>query len=200
MRRAYSVNNLLNAKFDTIELLPPFKACIGDPELFGSWIVYGRPFNGKSTLVVALIKMFAELGGFCQTMQSAFERADMQEVSGKVILLSEPIPELLDRLRKRGAPKVVAIDSAQYTGLSYKEYTDMIDEFKPKGILFIIISHATKSYDPKGAIGEGCYFDAFVKIKVRGHRAFFESRYGGTQKYFDVWPDRAQEFYGELNE
>ena len=95
-----------------------------------------------------------------------------------------------ERLRKQRSPKVVIIDSLQYTGLTYTEYKALRDEFRSK--LFIFISHANGG-SPKGAVANSVKYDAFVKVYVEGYRAYPQSRYGGNVPY-TVWPEGAAKY------
>ena len=48
--------------------------------------------------------------------------------------------QLEERLRRRGSPGIVIIDSFQYSGLNYKTYKEFKERHPKK--LFIFISHA----------------------------------------------------------
>jgi hypothetical protein len=80
----------------------------------------------------------------------------------------------------------------QYTGITPKEYKELIDEFSNK--LFIFISHAD-GLKPKGALAQSIYYDAFVCIRVEGFKAFVQkSRYGGNGEIV-ISEQKAREYW-----
>ena len=122
--------------------------------------------------------------GLSMSMQEAIISVGMAEVSRNFILLDkEPISELKERLRRRKSPRVVIIDSVQYTGLTYSDYVSLKEEFRNK--LFVFISHAD-GREPKGNVAKSIRYDAFVKISVRGYAAEIMSRFGGGEKFI-IW-------------
>ncbi len=200
IKRAVSVNELYNKNYKTVPFEGVWKNSIGEPEIRGSWIISGNPSNGKTSFALQLLKYFAQLGFRCAydsleegasySMKLAFKRVGMVDVKSRVILLDkEPISELKKRLRLRKSPDIIAIDSIQYTGMTYKEYKDLQDEFRNK--LFIYISHA-KGKNPAGGVAESIRFDAFVKIWVEAYIAHPQSRYGGGDP-FVIWEEGANQ-------
>ncbi|MCG9911875.1 MAG: AAA family ATPase [Flavobacteriales bacterium] len=200
-KRALSVSSVLTTKRKLLEFDGRFLEAIGNPEVRGSWIIYGVSGSGKTSFCMQLAKYLTNFGrvaynsleeGNSQSIRMAFERVKMHEVGGKLILLDgEPIEELKQRLRRQRAPRFVFIDSIQYSGLSYDQYRELINEFK--NTLFILISHAERK-QPSGAVAKSIKFDAFVKIRVEGYIAYPMSRYGGGSPYI-VWDQKAHDYY-----
>ncbi|WP_297096450.1 hypothetical protein [uncultured Draconibacterium sp.] len=204
LSRAISVSQLESMKFNEIPFEGAWEAMMGRPELGGSWLIWGDSGNGKTRFALQLCKYLALLGyrvaydsleeGASVSMKKAFKAVGMSEVKRKVILLdSEPVEDLKIRLRKRRSPEVVVIDSVQYSGLNYRDYTALRKEFKNK--LFILISHAD-GRNPSGRTAKSIRYDAFVKIHVEGYRAFALSRYGGGQPY-TIWKAGAEAYRNE---
>lgn len=204
LNRAISVSQLETMTFNELPFEGEWEALVGRPELRGAWLISGDSGNGKTRFTLQLLKYFAMLGvrgaydsleeGASKSMKQAFKDVGMSEVTRKVILLDkESIEELKERLRKRRSPDVIAIDSVQYSGMNYRDYINLINEFRNK--LFLIISHADGK-QPAGRTAKSIKYDAFVKIRVEGYRAFALSRYGGG-KHFDVWPEAARKYYNE---
>ncbi len=174
----------------------------GTPEMLGAWIIWGGSGSGKTTFVMMLCKYLTKFGrvaynsmeeGDSESIKLAFLRVDMKAVRKRIIFLpNEPMDELKDRLRKHKAPEIIVLDSIQYSGMSYKDYKDLRNEFP--NTLFLIISHA-EGKEPSGKVAKSIRYDAFVKIRVDGYRAFVTSRYGGGVP-FDVWKEKAEEFHG----
>ena len=200
MKRALTITDIRNYKTKTYLLDGGLDLALGEVELTGSWIVWGGSANGKTRFALQLTKALAKHvrvaydsleEGLSLSMQHAIEEVGFADVKRNFILLDgEGIDELKERLRKQRSPKVVIIDSLQYTGLTYTEYKALRDEFRSK--LFIFISHA-EGHNPKGAVANSVKYDAFVKVYVEGYRAYPQSRYGGNVPY-TVWPEGAAKY------
>lgn len=200
MKRALTITDIRNYKTKTYLLDGGLDLALGEVELTGSWIVWGGSANGKTRFALQLAKALAKQvrvaydsleEGMSLSMQHAIEEVGFADVKRNFILLDgEGIDELKERLRKQRSPKVVIIDSLQYTGLTYTGYKKFRDEFRNK--LFIFISHA-EGHNPKGAVANSVKYDAFVKVYVEGYRAYPQSRYGGNVPY-TVWPEGAAKY------
>lgn len=209
MARALSVTELLNKKYKLFEFTDEWFDAFGCPERTGVWFVWGNSGNGKTSFVLALIKYLArfckvaynslEEGG-AHTMQSAFIRAGMIEVSRRVLLIEgEGIDELEARMNKRRSPDVYVIDSLQYMGLTYERYKKLKERHRDKLIIFV--SHADGKL-PEGRPAKKIMYDSSLKIWVEGYKAFSKGRYigpnGGT---YTIWPEGAQTYWlGKSNE
>lgn len=205
MKKAYSIYDIRRFRPTTMKFDGEWLAAIGMPERTGSWLIWGKSANGKTRFALQLARYLATFHrvvydsleeGLSLTMQNAIAEVGFADVKRTFSLLDkEPISQLRERLKKRNAPKIVIIDSVQYTGISYEEYKQLRDE--NPGKLFVFISHADGS-EPKGNVANSIKFDANVKIYVEGYRAMPQSRYGGGQPY-DVWPQRAEEYWSGRN-
>jgi len=178
----------------------------GEPELTGTWLIWGNSGNGKTRFALQLAKYLA---GFCKvaynsleegvslSLRTAIEQVNFNGTGRNLILLDkEPIAELITRLEKPRSPEVIIIDSVQYTGLKYTEYKKLRNRFRRK--LFILISHAEGKM-PEGRVAKSIRFDAMVKIWIEGYRAWPVSRYGGGQPY-TIWQEGAAKYYNEDSE
>lgn len=204
LKRAKTINELLNTNFKVLDFEGDFEALIGKPEMKGSWIIWGESGNGKTSFTMQLCKYLTKFGrvaynsleeGASESVKQALIRFNMKEVSRRMILLDkEPIVELTERLKRRKSPDVIVIDSLQYSGMNYKQYKDLRDQFNNK--LFIFISHADGK-KPAGRVAASVKYDAFVKIRVEGHKAFSISRYGGGVPY-TIWSEGADQYWSEL--
>ncbi len=205
MKRAYSVKNVMDAKFRTLPFDGEWLSAVGTPELTGSWMIYGAPKNGKTTFAMMLAKYLTRFGrvaydsveeGLSQTIKMAMERVGMEEVGHRLILLDkEGVDELAERLARRKSPGIVVIDSVQFLGLNFSQYKRLKKQFPDK--LFVYISHV-KDRKPEGSTAQSIWRDANVYFNVEGYRAFPVGRYGGG-KYIDVWPEQAAEYWGFEN-
>jgi hypothetical protein len=204
MSRAISVTELITTNFKSIQFSGQWKHSIGNPQLTGSWLVWGDSGNGKTRFVLQLCKYLANFRrvaynsleeGASASMKTAFIETDMLQVKKKIILLDkESMTDLKKRLKRHKSPGIVVIDSVQYTGMNYKQYIELKEMFPKK--LFILISHADGKL-PSGRVAKSIRFDAFVKIRVEGYKAFFVSRYGGGAPY-TIWRKGASEYWNEI--
>lgn len=201
IKRALTVNDIRDYKPQVLPFEGEWLASIGCPEIKGGWIIWGGSANGKTRFALQLARYMARFTrvaydsleeGLSLSMQKAIEDVGMSDVKRSFVLLDkETVPMLRERLAKQRSPQVVIIDSLQYTGLTYKDYTGLINEFPHK--LFILVSHAD-GRDPRGNVGKAIKYDSFVKIYVEGYKAFVQSRYGGGEP-FVVWQKGADAYW-----
>jgi len=205
VKRAKSINELLTTQFNVLDFDGEFEKLIGKPQMTGSWLIWGESGNGKTSFSMQLCKYLTRFGrvaydsleeGASESIKQAAIRFNLAEVSRRMILLDkEPIKDLIERLKRRNSPQFIVIDSIQYTGINYREYLNLKDTFRDK--VFILISHADGK-NPEGRVAKRIRFDAFVKIRVEGHKAFALSRYGGGVPY-TVWSEGADQYWSEIN-
>ena len=212
MGRAISNKNVLAAQFETADFDGPFLASFGRPELRGVWLIWGDSGSGKTTFTLQLCKYLAGFRrvaydsleqGLSLSLQKAWERVGMAEAGSNIILLNkEDLPELRARLRKRKSPEIIVIDSLQYLDKFYmKQFKDLKAEFPDK--LFVFISQADKAgKDPDGYIAKKIRYDADIKIKVEGFKAFVTTRYEDRDKGeggedIIIWEQGANDYWAE---
>jgi len=203
LNRAISVSQLESMKFNELPFEDEWHEFIGNPEIKGAWLIWGDSGNGKTRFALQLCKYLAKFcrvaynsmeEGASKSMKRAFRDVGMSEVKRRVILLdNEPIDDLKARLLKRRSPDAIVLDSVQYSGLNYRDYTALRSQFPNK--LFILISHADGK-NPAGRTAKSIRYDAFVKIRVEGYRAFALSRFGGGKPY-TIWKEGAEAYYNE---
>ncbi len=208
MARAISNKNVLTAKFEIAEFDGEFLASFGKPELRGAWLIYGGSGCGKTTFVMQVAKYLTRFRrvaynsleqGLSLSLQKAWERVGMVEAGSKIILLNkEQLKDLRVRLQKKQSPDVIIIDSVHYLRrFNTDQYQNLRDEFPNK--LFIFVSHE-KGGMPKGMMAQNIRYDADIKIKVEGYKAFVTTRYeiaelgeGGAD--FVIWEQGAQNYW-----
>lgn len=207
IKRAVSVTELLNKKFKTIPLSPEWEKFIGIPEANGVWFIWGHSGHGKSRFLMMLAKELARHGkvaydtleeGARMSMQKNLNESGIdQEPSLRknlIFLNREPITELKERLRRKKHPNFVIIDSYQYTGLTKTQYIKLKEEFPD--VLFIFNSHA-EGKEPQGQTAKFVRYDADIKIRVEGFKAFPGSRLGGGESYV-IWEQGAKDYWMDL--
>ena len=203
MKRALTINDIFNYRARTLPFADKWLAAIGEPELTGSWIIWGGSSNGKTRFALQLAQYMARYcrvaydileEGLSLSLRTAIETVGFADVKRNFCLLDkESIPDLMQRLKRQRSPQVVIIDSLQYTGLSYQDYKMLRDTFRHK--LFIFISHG-EGREPKGNVAKSVKYDAFVKIYVEGFKAFSQSRFGGGAEYV-IWDSGARTYWGK---
>lgn len=212
MSRAISNQNVLAARFETVEFAGEWLASFGRPELRGTWIIWGGSGSGKTTFTLMLCKYLANFGrvaynsleqGLSLSLQKAWERVGMGEAGNSVILLNkEELPELRARLNKRKSPEIIIIDSVQYLdGFNWASFKKLKREYPDK--LFIFISQADRAgKEPDGKLAGKIRYDAEIKIKVEGFKAFVTTRYEDAERGeggadFIIWEQGAAEYWAE---
>lgn len=211
MRRAISNKNVMQAKFATAPFTGAWLASWGGQNCGGAWIVYGGSGSGKTTYVMQLCKYLTNFGrvaynsleqGLSLSLQKAWERVGMEEAGSKIILLcKESLKDIRERLTKKNAPNVVVIDSVNYwIGFTMRDYTRLKDD--NPNTLFVFIAHEDKG-QPKGNMAKNIRYDADIKIRVEGYKAFATTRYEDSDKGeggqdFTIWEQGAREYWAEL--
>ena len=207
IKRAVSIEDMLRKNFETIPLTGKWAEFMGIPEANGVMLVYGHSGNGKTSFLMQLAKELSKHGkvayntleeGARYSMKQAIITTGLDDSADArknfVILDREPIAELKNRLRRHKSPKFVIIDSFQYTGLNKAEYIALKEEFKNK--LFIFNSHADGK-EPRGSVAQFVRYDADVKIRVEGYKAFPTSRFGGGEPYV-IWEKGAADYWMDI--
>ena len=197
MKRALSVKDILDKKYNTFPFEGKWKAAFGTPERVGVWFIWGNSGNGKTSFVMQLCKELCKYDrvlydsleeGACLTVQNNLKMHGMSEVSRRLAFIQEDMEALKKRLRQHKSYNIVVVDSFQYTRMSYRDYISLKEAFPNK--LFIFISHA-QGKNPRGDAAVGLMYDATLKIWVEGGIAFSKGRFKGqTGEYvaYRSWP------------
>lgn len=210
MGRAISNKNVLAAQFETADFDGPFLESFGRPELRGAWLIWGGSGSGKTTFTLMLCKYLSGFKrvaydsleqGLSLSLQKAWERVNMAEAGSNIILLDkEDLQELRTRLMKRKSPDIIVIDSVQYLTKFYmQQFKDLKADFPNK--LFIFISQADKAgNDLDGGVAKKIRYDADIKIRVEGYKAFVTTRYEDSDKGeggqdFIIWKEGADAYW-----
>lgn len=206
--KALSPVELDRIVFDTIPWSGDWKRAFGEPENRGVWIIWGLSGSGKTSFGLQLGKELSKYyrvaynsleQGKRLTMQVAMRAQNMREVrKGSFGLISEDMDVLERRLKSKGAPDVVIIDSVQYTdfnrGGGVQMYKDFARKFRNK--LFVFISHSDgKNLD--GTLAEKIAYDADMKIFLEGYRAISKGRVFGESPnaYYTIWEEGAARYW-----
>jgi hypothetical protein len=187
MKRAYSVHNVMTAKFATLPTSGVWRAAMGEPEPRGTWIIYGPPKNGKTSFAMMLAKYLtawrrvaynSREEGLSMSIRRAMERVDMAAVGSGLVLVDMDIANLIEYLEKHKSPGVVIMDSIQFLDMKFSEYLKLKSSFSSK--LFVYISHVEGNI-PAGGVARRIWRDASVVFRIEGFKAFPTGRYGGGE-------------------
>lgn len=203
MQRALTVENVLSARFRGLEFEGDWREVFGVPERAHDWIIWGQSGSGKTTFNMQMAKYISQFEpvlynsmeeGLSTSLQEAYKRAGLTR-SDSVLMVSERMGDMCQRLMKKRSPNIVIIDSIPYTRYRWNDYMKLKELFKNK--LRIWVGHA-EGKEPKGALARDIRYDSFVKIYTEGFRAFVTSRFSssGTSQ-MDIWDDGATKYWGE---
>lgn len=204
-RRALTIQNLIDYRPKTMGFTGDWLEKLGDPEPFGSWIIYGGSGQGKTRFTLQLTKYLMSFNGtrvaydgleesVSETYRRALIDTGLQaERQGHFEFWDRYDYEKMNvALQKKRSANVIVIDSLQYMNLSYDEYKELVEKYPKK--LFIWISHESGS-KPDGQVAKKVLFNSNIKIRVRNYYASIVSRYSGKHT-FDIWP----EYHNQLND
>lgn len=204
MARALSMKEVIAKQEKTIPLTGKWADAFGAPGWTGVWFVWGKSGSGKTSFVMQLCKELCKYfkgaynsleEGSSITIRRTIAEHDMVSVNSRLSLLDgESMVDLGKRMDRRMSPHFYVIDSFQYTGLTLKQYFDFINAHKNKLIIFISQADGNK---PSGRTAVRVQFDASLKIWVEGFRAISNGRFFGPVGYYDIWPERSREYWGD---
>ena len=202
MKRALSVKNVYDAKFEVLPFTGIWKDALGCPEFCGTWFIFGDIKNGKTSATMQLTKYLTSWGrvlynaveeGLSLSIKEAYKRTKLNEVHGKFILVpNESFDELYERLTLHKSPKVVVIDTVQFWDITWTQYKRLKASFPDK--LFIYISH-TDGNKPDGKLAQKIWRDSSIAMRIEGFRLFPVGRYGGGS-YINISEEKANDYWG----
>lgn len=205
-KRGYSPKQVFGMKKETFELSDEWRLAFGEPERCGTWFVWGNSGNGKSSFMVQLAKELCRSGrviynsleeGFSLSFQSQLRRHGMHEVNRELLIVTEDMETLKARLRKRRSPRVVIIDSLQYTGLDFPAYLELTAEFPRHLFVFSCQARGSK---PDGRTACRIMYDSMLKVWVEGYRAHSKGRFLGERGWINIWDKGAESYWGSREE
>ena len=198
-RRALSIQNLIDYTPKTLGFTGRWLDAMGDPEPYGSWIIWGASGNGKTRFAVQLVKYLMSFeglriayNGLEEGMSETYRRdiidtgLPMEKQSRYVFWDGFDYEDMMERLKRKRSPNVVVIDSLQYLNITYDQYKELVRKYPKK--LFIWISHESGT-EPKGGTAQSIKYNSNIKIRVHNYYATIISRYKGKE-VFDIWPEK----------
>ena len=192
VKKAKSYTDLTKQNFKTFAFTGEFKESFGEPETNGTWLIWGGSFSGKTDFALKLAKYLSNFGKvFYDTLEErgrqsfrlAYERNYMKSCGSKFQYEVDDFETLKARLSMKRSPKIVIIDSQDYSELSTKQYKELVKLFPKKS--FIIVSWA-KNEKPKNQAAKDIEYMSCIKVYVNNFKAYPRSRFGGN-KPFVIW-------------
>lgn len=199
--KAKTAAEVLRQKKKTFPFQGAWREAFALPERSGVWFIWGGSGNGKSSFVMQLCKELTRYDKVLYnsleeadslTMQNTLRRYGMDEVGSRLHIVCERMDKLCERLDKRNPPRIIVIDSLQYTRMKFEDYIRLKEQHRDK--LFIFISHA-EGKNPRGSVATDVMYDASLKIWVEGYRAISKGRFIGKTGYYTVWDEGAAKYW-----
>ncbi|MFV0310831.1 MAG: hypothetical protein ACK5KN_04185 [Dysgonomonas sp.] len=205
-QRATSINNFVNINITELDFTGEWELAFGKPQKGGIWYVSGTPGSGKTSFIVQLIKVFAELGmrvrfynfeeQVSKPLQEAIIRERVTDVAENVVMINEVIPysEIKKELETTRT-HVAIIDSRKKARLTSKQVEELRERFP--NITIVIICHVKPNGTPEQTADSTVFQEATLKIKVDRYRALSMGRYFGERGYYNVWKEKADQCWAE---
>lgn len=196
-KRAYSPKEVIQKTYTTLPWGGEWACAFGYPSTNETWLIHGPSGSGKSSFVMQLAKELTNYGtvlylsyeeGVSQSFQQRLQRFHMNEVQGRFrIVTSDTVEELIARLKNRKSPKFVIIDSFQSSKWTYEE-TELLRRTFPRKT-FIYISWEYKG-QPFGKPAQKLKYDAGVKVRCSGYRAYCQGRFiPAAGAHYVIWKE-----------
>ncbi len=168
-----SARDLAKMRFKTIGYNGRFKDVVGDPAVGFHMMVYGKPFQGKSSFVIELCKDLAQLRRG-RIAYLALEEGISASMQKKVIDRGADNADGLDFLGVMPASfsgfSFVVIDSVSDRSMKRETLRELF--LQNPQTCFICIFHATKEGTARGGLDYS--HDMDIIIKIEAHTSFVE--------------------------
>lgn len=207
MRRTMSGAQLLELKQEMMTLGDGWDQCLGSIPKTGIVIIWGHSGNGKSAAAMSLARECAAYGkvhynaseeGFGKSMQNHIRRFDIASLHTKFQVGIDTFDELMERLEKREAARVVVIDSPQAMGLKKSQFRALKEKYGSRKL--IIFVSRSEGKEPLGKVAQDIKYEADIKIWVSGFKAFSHGRFYGYTGEKVIWEEGARKAYGRDKE
>ncbi len=210
MAKVLTGSQLMDKTYKDVEgISQELRDSIGDIEDTFSAIIWGDSGNGKTSLALKVIsELQASLGtvlylgyeeGHGKSFMMALKRSTVK--LDKIKIMSDcTFDELVEILKRKLSPKIVVIDSIQYSGFTIVQYKALKKMFlfgKSQNArkILIFISHCSGKL-PDGKTALKIRYDANIKIWVKGFMGIMISRLG-HKKNFVIYEAGAKEHWGD---
>jgi predicted ATP-dependent serine protease len=198
MGRSLGIAQLLTKVYASMKIAAEWLAAVGEISEPFTWLIFGKPKNGKTTFVLKFCRMVIEQGykvyynsmeeGDSKTFVNALRNAGFtKQHAGKFILGDrDTFTEMCDKLKKNKA-KVVVIDSRDYMKLTTDQWKRLTVMFPRKCFILICWEQSGK---PLGKYAKDIEFMVSMVTHVSRFTATTNGRFGSNLKY-TIW-DKGQ--------
>lgn len=202
MKRAITIQNLLDAKIPTFDFDGEWYEAFGNPQSTGLWLIYAASGHGKTSFMMELIKKLAESGkvlyesyeeGLSENLRQTVRRIGLLKTKNRVQIAIDNTDDLHNRLRKSRNIRYVIIDSLDMSDFATVKQVNALVERHPSK-LFIFTAWAMGKM-PAKKLSNSVLFMANQKIYVEGFRAFAKGRSIGSKGYYTIWEEGAGEYW-----
>lgn len=204
MKRALTIQNLLDAKIPTFDFDGEWYEAFGNPQSTGIWLIYAASGHGKTTFMMDLLKKLAESGrvlyesyeeGLSENLRQTVRRIGLgqSQVRSRINIAIDSAEELRKRLKRSRGIRYVVIDSIDMSDLAtVKQVNALVSEHPSR--LFIFTAWANGKL-PAKKLSNSLLFMANQKIYVEGFRAFAKGRSIGEKGYYTIWEKGADDYW-----
>lgn len=192
MTRTLSVKNIYSQKFTILSMEGEYEQSFGHPSDCGTWLIYGKEKNGKTTFALQLARYLSRLKrvlyvsaeeGVEVEFTRAMARAGIQESDRNLHFIDyEPLEELRERLAKKKSERIVFIDNVTVYNDELKGGALRALQRDYPNHLFVFIAHEDDTGGtPSTSSGKLCKKLAKIICHVEGMTAQIAGRCpGGT--------------------
>ena len=205
MTRTLSVKNIYSQSFTTLPMSGEYEQPFGHPSDCGTWLIYGKEKNGKTTFALQLAQYLSRMKkvlyvsaeeGVELEFTRACARAGISVSDRNLNFIDyEPLEELRERLAKRKSARIVFIDNITIYNDELKggELRKLQRDYPNH--LFVFIAHEDDTGGtPSTSSGKLCKKLAKIICHVEGMAAQIAGRCpGGTIVFNEA---KAALYYG----
>ena len=168
---------LLEKTYKTFPFEGVWEKALGNPEVGGFWIIYGKEKQGKTGFSLMLAEYLSKFEqvmyvsaeqGLSKTFKDAYIRSGLDPNNRKLkIIPYATVAEIEEALGKQRSPKVIIIDNTtmykdELTAPKLREWGKHY-----RNVLFVLLAHEEKK-EPDIAVARLCKKLSEVIIRVEG--------------------------------
>lgn len=210
MKRSLTIRNILEKKPGRIIELndPELKACIGNAERTGCWLIVGKEKNGKTSLALWLAKELSKTErvayisaeeGSKESFKMAIMRAGLTAADKVRVDEYLSLEEIVKKFKKQKSADIIFIDNLTVykNSISEKVIKDGLIDLFPKK-LFVFLAHEERK-EPSPANAKLVSKFASVIFHVIGLKAIVVSRYGNGGGELTIEETGKNLYWGDTN-
>jgi predicted ATP-dependent serine protease len=192
--------NIQNTKHEVMPFSGVWRDCFGNPQMSGSWIIYGTSGSGKTSFALQLAKYLTRFRrvlywsieqGNTPSFQKSWKREGMDECRTDIIMADEDetfksVEKSMNQRYGRGVLIIDSLTPLRAQQFSIKNYEAF--RKRMKGKLLIFISHE-KHGIPDTKVGDYILKLSDLKMRVEGFKVSTITRSGKGLRDYVVWEE-----------